>query len=94
MSTPICPRFRLITGNRTVVSIMTRAKRVSAREGEWLRNGVFQQNRPVPVVQATNITCSCPTATYDPKEPFELRVGIPGKFQIAALDRWKGIDST
>lgn len=33
-------------------------------------------------------------ASFDPKEPFELRVGIPGKFQIAALDRRTGIDST
>ena len=30
---------------------MTRAKRVSAREGEWLRNGVFQQNILKTVVQ-------------------------------------------
>ena len=29
----------------------------------------------------------------DPKELFELRVGIPEKFQIAALDRRTGIDS-
>jgi len=34
------------------------------------------------------------TAKTDPKEPFELRVGIPGKFQIAALDRRTRIDST
>jgi len=28
------------------------------------------------------------------KEPFDLRMGIPGKFRIAALDRRTGIDST
>ena len=35
-----------------------------------------------------------PVSVVDPKEPFELRVGIPGKFQIAALDRRTGTDST
>jgi hypothetical protein len=30
----------------------------------------------------------------DPKEPFELRVGIPGEYQIVGLDRRTGIDST
>jgi hypothetical protein len=29
----------------------------------------------------------------DPKQPFELPVGIPEKFQIAALDRRTGIES-
>lgn len=33
-------------------------------------------------------------AESDPKESFELRVGISRNFQIAALDRRTGIDST
>jgi hypothetical protein len=47
--------------------------------------------RPIGRVRKT---ASHRTPKTDPKEPFELRVGIPGKFQIAALDRRTGIDST
>ena len=51
-------------------------------------------DRRIQSIEEAGTRLSTDPSLHDPKEPFELRVGIPGKFQIAALDWRTEIDST